>query len=134
VEGQSAGQQPIQNRKNDGGAEKTKTLTGFSLKMTKSSKSLKHKPFTVANQLQNTILNSWINILLLAVPVGIALHYTPSVSPWAVFFVNFAAIIPLAALLSFGTEEIALRVGETLGGLLNATFGYVTLFRSWDVI
>lgn len=33
------------------------------------------------------------------------------------------AIIPLAALLSFGTEEISIRVGETLGGLLNATLG-----------
>jgi Ca2+/H+ antiporter len=28
-------------------------------------------------------------------------------------------------MLSFATEEIALRTGETLGGLLNATFGYV---------
>jgi len=40
-----------------------------------------------------------------------------------VFVVNFLAIIPLAAILSFSTEELALRVGETLGGLLNATFG-----------
>jgi Ca2+:H+ antiporter len=30
---------------------------------------------------------------------------------------------PLAAMLSYATEEIALRTGETLGGLLNATFG-----------
>lgn len=33
----------------------------------------------------------------------------------------FLAIIPLAKLLAFGTEELALRVGQTLGGLLNAT-------------
>jgi len=26
-------------------------------------------------------------------------------------------------LLSFATEEIAIKVGETLGGLMNATFG-----------
>ncbi|KAF3925876.1 hypothetical protein ABW20_dc0104266 [Dactylellina cionopaga] len=36
---------------------------------------------------------------------------------------NFLAIIPLAGTLSFATEEIALRTGETLGGLLNASFG-----------
>ncbi|CAG8819157.1 41525_t:CDS:2, partial [Gigaspora margarita] len=36
---------------------------------------------------------------------------------------NFAAIIPLARLLGFATEELAESVGETLGGLLNATFG-----------
>jgi Ca2+:H+ antiporter len=81
------------------------------------------RPFTVRNQIQRTIFNSWINILILAAPVGIAINYVPSVSGVAVFVVNFIAIIPLAAMLSFATEEIALRVGETLGGLLNATFG-----------
>jgi Ca2+:H+ antiporter len=40
-----------------------------------------------------------------------------------VFSLNFLAIIPLAAVLSFATEEIAGRLGETLGGLVNATFG-----------
>jgi Ca2+:H+ antiporter len=40
-----------------------------------------------------------------------------------VFSLNFVAIIPLAAVLSFATEEIASRLGETLGGLVNATFG-----------
>ncbi|TFB03378.1 Vacuolar calcium ion transporter [Trichoderma ghanense] len=81
------------------------------------------EPYTVANQLQRTLLNSWINVLLIAAPVGIALNYVKSVDRIAVFVVNFIAIVPLAALLSFATEEIALRTGETLGGLLNATFG-----------
>ncbi|KAF7561730.1 hypothetical protein G7046_g2444 [Stylonectria norvegica] len=81
------------------------------------------QPFTVANQLQRTFLNSWINILLIAAPVGIALNYIKSVDRIAVFCVNFIAIVPLAAILSFATEEIALRTGEVLGGLINATFG-----------
>lgn len=85
-------------------------------------KELKHAPFTVRSQLQATIFNSWINILLLAAPVGIALHFT-NVNNTAVFVVNFIAIIPLAAMLSFATEELSLHVGETLGGLLNASFG-----------
>ncbi|KAL8382661.1 hypothetical protein RB595_006441 [Gaeumannomyces hyphopodioides] len=92
----------------------------------KGSKFLKHiepkEPFTVANQLQRTFLNSWINVLLIAAPAGIALHFTHA-SPILIFTINFIAIIPLAALLGFATEEIALRTGETLGGLLNATFG-----------
>jgi Ca2+:H+ antiporter len=33
------------------------------------------------------------------------------------------AIIPLAKLLGFATEEIALRTSQAIGGLLNATFG-----------
>lgn len=78
--------------------------------------------FTLASQLKATILNSWINVLLIAAPVGIAL-YAVDANPIAVFVVNFIAIIPLAAMLSFATEEIALRTGETIGGLLNASFG-----------
>ncbi|KAJ5762166.1 uncharacterized protein N7511_005548 [Penicillium nucicola] len=78
--------------------------------------------FTFASQLRATILNSWINVLLVAAPVGIAL-YAVDANPIAVFVVNFIAIIPLAAMLSFATEEIALRTGETIGGLLNASFG-----------
>jgi Ca2+:H+ antiporter len=86
-------------------------------------KVLKHKPYTLRNQLQATIFNSWINLLLLAAPVGIALNYA-KINGTAIFCVNFIAIIPLAGMLSFATEEIALHVGESLGGLLNASFGY----------
>jgi len=85
-------------------------------------KVLKHKPFTVRNQLQATLFNSWVNILLLAAPAGIAVNYA-KLNGVAIFVVNFIAIIPLAGMLSFATEEIALHVGESLGGLLNASFG-----------
>ncbi|KAJ6126230.1 hypothetical protein N7471_010723 [Penicillium samsonianum] len=78
--------------------------------------------FTVASQLRATILNSWINVLILAAPAGITLHFVKA-NPIAIFVVNFIAIIPLAAMLSYATEEIALRTGETIGGLLNASFG-----------
>ncbi|KAK6438187.1 Vacuolar calcium ion transporter [Oleoguttula sp. CCFEE 5521] len=44
-------------------------------------------------------------------------------NPIAVFAVNFFAIVPLAALLSFATEELSVKLGQTLGGLMNATFG-----------
>jgi Ca2+:H+ antiporter len=81
----------------------------------------KHK-FTAMGQFRATVLNSWINILLIMSPVGIAVYYA-HVNPIAVFVINFIAIIPLAAMLSYATEEIALRVGEVLGGLLNASFG-----------
>ncbi|EQL31519.1 hypothetical protein RJZ56_002933 [Blastomyces dermatitidis] len=78
--------------------------------------------FTAVEQLKATLLNSWINVLLVMVPVGIAIHHA-HIDPIAIFVINFIAIIPLAAMLSYATEEIALRTGETVGGLLNATFG-----------
>lgn len=69
-----------------------------------------------------TLTNSYVNLLLIFVPIGIvagALDWSPA----TVFVLNFLAIIPLASLLSFATEELAATMGQTLGGLLNATFG-----------
>ena len=39
------------------------------------------------------------------------------------FVFSMIAIMPLALLMGHATEEIALRTSESLGGLLNATFG-----------
>ncbi len=89
---------------------------------TTTSESKQPKKFTAMGQIRATLLNSYINILLIAVPVGIAVNYA-KINPVVVFVVNFIAIIPLAAMLSYATEEIALRTGETIGGLLNASFG-----------
>jgi len=36
---------------------------------------------------------------------------------------NLVGLIPLALLLGEVTEDLAIRLGETIGGLLNATFG-----------
>lgn len=69
-----------------------------------------------------TLKSSPVNWLLIFAPLGIIagkLGWSSSL----VFSLNFLAIIPLAALLAFATEELASHVGETLGGLLNATFG-----------
>ena len=82
-----------------------------------------NQKFTAMGQLRATLLNSWINILLIFVPIGIAVNYASGVPRVGVFVINFIAIIPLAAMLSYATEEIAIRTGETIGGLLNATFG-----------
>ncbi|KAI1826763.1 calcium/proton exchanger [Xylaria intraflava] len=69
-----------------------------------------------------TLLSSPVNVLLFAVPVGLVAG-TSHWDPIAVFVINFFAIIPLAAVLSFATEQISAKLGEALGGLLNATFG-----------
>jgi Ca2+:H+ antiporter len=80
----------------------------------------------VGQQFKAALFGQWINILLIFVPVGFAVYYAHIDKPVAVFIINFIAIIPLAATLSYATEELALRVGETFGGLLNATFGCVS--------
>lgn len=42
---------------------------------------------------------------------------------WAVFATNAIAIVPLAGLLSHATESLASRVGDSIGALMNVTFG-----------
>jgi Ca2+:H+ antiporter len=69
-----------------------------------------------------TLASNYVNILLVFVPVGIALGATGA-DPTTVFIINFIAIVPLASLLSFATEELSAKLGQTIGGLMNATFG-----------
>lgn len=63
-----------------------------------------------------------LNLLLLAVPLTAYYAYVAHDSTSA-FFASMVAIMPLAFLMGRATEEIALRTSESLGGLLNATFG-----------
>lgn len=73
-----------------------------------------------------TLASNYVNVLLVFVPVGIILgmlQESLNISPTAVFVVNFFAIVPLASLLSFATEELSCKLGQTIGGLMNATFG-----------
>mgnify|MGYP001058019277 FL=1 len=63
-----------------------------------------------------------LNLLLLAIPVTLYFRYVEHDQSLA-FFSSLVAIMPLAFLMGRATEEIALRTSESLGGLLNATFG-----------
>ena len=63
-----------------------------------------------------------LNLLLVFVPVAIVLELQHA-SPTVIFIVSCLAVIPLAGLMGHATEELAERMGEGVGGLLNATFG-----------
>lgn len=76
------------------------------------------EPFTVANQIQRTLLGAWINVLLLAVPAGIIANYLNLVTV-AVFVINLVAIFPLYFMTSFAMTEIELRLGPFMSGFLS---------------
>ena len=79
----------------------------------------------VVDPILTVLLSNYVNVLLIFLPLGIvsgALEWNAAV----VFVFNFLAIMPLAALLSFATEEFSKKVGQTIGGLLNASFGNAT--------
>jgi Ca2+:H+ antiporter len=64
-----------------------------------------------------------MNWLLVFVPVTVALEFLVPDRPLLVFVASSLAILPLAGLMGRATEELADRLGEGVGGLLNATFG-----------
>lgn len=66
---------------------------------------------------------TWVNILLVFVPAGIATAQIPGVHGGVVFALNCLAVIPLAGMLAHATEAVAADVGDALGALMNVTLG-----------
>ncbi len=61
--------------------------------------------------------------LLVFVPVAIGIELLAPERYLLVFVASAIAILPLAGLMGRATEQLAERMGEGVGGLLNATFG-----------
>lgn len=62
-------------------------------------------------------------VLFIFVPVAIFLEYGLHMTGFPVFASAALAIVPLAGVMGRATEQLAERLGEGVGGLLNATFG-----------
>ena len=67
----------------------------------------------------------WTNLLLVFIPLTFMLEFLQFDPLW-IFMCSAASIIPLAKWMGVATEELSIKVGEGLGGLLNATFGNAT--------
>ena len=61
--------------------------------------------------------------LLLLVPISLALAAIQAVPRTLVFITAILAIVPLAEWVRRSTEHVAARLGSTIGGLLNVSFG-----------
>ena len=68
-------------------------------------------------------LRSPMNWFFIFIPLTVVIERVGHVSAPVIFFMAALAIIPIAALIVQATEQIALRTGDAIGGLLNATFG-----------
>jgi len=75
--------------------------------------------------LYELLLTSKLNLLLLTTPLAYWGVLTGA-SDTFVFTTSLLAIAPFAERLSYVTEQLAMHTSQTLGGLLNATFGNVT--------
>ena len=64
-----------------------------------------------------------MNWLLIFVPISIGLELFAPERYLLIFLSSALAILPLAGWMGRATEQLAERMGEGVGGLLNATFG-----------
>lgn len=74
----------------------------------------------------SAVLERKVLWLLVLVPVLLMVAPLMPAAHSLLFVLSVLAIIPLAALLSLATEQVAARTGDTIGGLLNATLGNLT--------
>ncbi len=67
-------------------------------------------------------MNRWLALLLLAIPAALIAR-SLNAAPLTIFILAALGIIPLAGLIGQSTEVLAEHLGQSIGGLLNATFG-----------
>ncbi|KAN0126363.1 calcium/proton exchanger [Russula decolorans] len=76
----------------------------------------------VRESISAIIKTSRLNVLLIFIPLSWIFHYT-KLSNTLVFVFSFLAVVPLAKLIDFATDDLSLRLGPTLAGLLKTTLG-----------
>ncbi|KAL1861032.1 hypothetical protein Plec18170_001547, partial [Paecilomyces lecythidis] len=99
----------------EGGNEDSKPKPGLFTRM-------KNGSIRFCSHTKAALFHSWVNVLLVFVPVGIAVEAI-GLNPSIIFAMNAVAIVPLAGLLAHATENVASRLGDTVGALINVTFG-----------
>jgi Ca2+:H+ antiporter len=82
----------------------------------------KKQGYDTISALKDIVFGKLISTSLLLAPVAVLAH-VQQWSPVWIFWLNFLVMVPLAAILGDFTEEVALHTNQTIGGLVNATFG-----------
>jgi Ca2+:H+ antiporter len=123
----------------DGRTSKTNTIEDDGGKDSARQTSIVHRPSSIVGRSPLITALEWIGLdmsgpdrssklligiyaLLVFIPAAVIVRLFHLGDLW-LFVTSAAAIVPLAKILGTATEELALRVGAGIGGLLNATFG-----------
>jgi hypothetical protein len=61
--------------------------------------------------------------MLIFIPIALVLEHMPGIGAPMKFLAAALAIVPIASLIGTSTEHLTHYTGESIGGLLNATFG-----------
>jgi len=106
------------------GSKPRRTLPALAMlpAIKRSIAAIKNGPLATNAHILWDLMLDPINLLLVAAPFGIA----GELNGWRqelTFVLCFLALVPLAKLLGDATEHLAESLNQTIGGLLNATFG-----------
>jgi hypothetical protein len=83
----------------------------------------KEEPYSLKEAFLNIFFGMGVvSFCLLATPFALMAVFRDWGATW-VFGLNFVVMIPLASILGAFTEEVALHTNQTIGGLINASFG-----------
>ncbi|KAJ7627068.1 hypothetical protein FB45DRAFT_920590 [Roridomyces roridus] len=75
----------------------------------------------VSRSLKAIVLSSWMNLLLIALPLSWVFHFMGSSKATTAFYFSFIALKPLAKLLEYGGDQMTFYLGPDLGELLVVT-------------
>ena len=75
--------------------------------------------------LHDIFLTSWLNLLLLCIPVSVIVFFVGAPAP-VIFIFSLLSLCPLAERIAFITDELAKYTNDTFGGLISASMGNVT--------
>jgi Ca2+/Na+ antiporter len=90
-----------------------------------SSTNVGMKEITFLQSAKAMAFTGSLNILLVLTPIAI-ISYFADWPPGVTFTFSLLALAPLAERLGYVTEQLSMHTNETIGGLLNATFGNAT--------
>lgn len=76
----------------------------------------------IVDIVRSVLCTSWLNLLLVFVPVGYVSYFL-RLNSTIIFVFNALAIVPLSSLLTDVTEKIASDAGDTVGAILNISLG-----------
>ncbi|XP_020216289.1 vacuolar cation/proton exchanger 5 [Cajanus cajan] len=79
----------------------------------------------ICRSIQVVVFSNKLNLLMPFGPLAILVQKFTGHLGW-VFGLSLLGIMPLAERLGYATEQLAFYTGDTVGGLLNATFGNAT--------
>ena len=88
-------------------------------------KDVQRKDYAFVTGMKELLRSGPLNLLLLCTPFAIISYFAGWPQP-ITFTLSLLSIAPFAERLGYVTEQLAMHTNETIGGLLNATFGNAT--------